>query len=871
MPLIRPTGHDPLDVAALPRDESTQLNYRTRPLPERDEQRLTLLVLLTTLPVLDVTGEVFQWLFSWHPVLQELCWAAIVWLLLRTAFWKLLGASIRVDLIAAGILGIGAGMVFFNRLLTWGEPWALCLGVGLAWLVSVWIARQVAEWIRVSPLVDRATAERWRPSLPSLWWRGMTIECPELLTFHLAPMFLALAGWGANAFAVEVVGIPWIWPYVFPVLLHTELWIFHGFGIVPRPDQLQSLRMTWKALVVFVTYDLHQTRAAGVFRFPSRWLRPPVVRWLVVLAPLVSIGIGLHPRVDSWFAESDLDGSALRFLAGLTISAVAAPLVLLATLWGTAATLLARFHNSLDVSPDEKLTDSISWDNYVDRLMNSVEESQKGRDHFFLGVSLNGDYPVLLDRKILDQHMHIVGDTGSSKTSLGVAPLSTQLIARKDCGVVVVDLKGDRALFQTCAMEAKRAGLPFRWLCSEVGYSTFGYNPFLQRHNQLMTVSQVAQEILQGLSLDYGLGYGAGYFTAMNEIVLTKLMRHCPVQSFRQLSKLMEHPSTYKRFGREEDWKQARHLAAIVDRLAEGDSVNIVPGMMPDSPDVHANAIDVSDLFEQPQVVYLWLRSAQEPIGAPSIARLFLWSLFTAGSHRTSVGQRVYIFVDEAQQIISDGVKLIFEQFRDIGGTIIAAHQTGGQLRRHGTDLSETIDSCTAVKHIYRASDPKTLKMLEELSGTRTEFLPAWLQPWETGTGDLLQRLDVVHADEGLVKATGRERPVLDRQELMRISAGELTSIVRFTMGSGYTQFGGSFVPIRSMYSMDFDEYQNRKRLPWPTMPGAFEVRLPETSPSPKGRVDNPVSASPAPKAVPPTAVPTDDWDSFISQRQAGS
>ncbi len=60
-----------------------------------------------------------------------------------------------------------------------------------------------------------------------------------------------------------------------------------------------------------------------------------------------------------------------------------------------------------------------------------------------------------------------------------------------------------------------------------------------------MTVSQVAQEILQGLSLDYGLGYGAGYFTAMNEIVLTKLMRHYPVQSFRQLSKLMEHPSTY--------------------------------------------------------------------------------------------------------------------------------------------------------------------------------------------------------------------------------------------------------------------------------------------------------------------------------------
>ncbi|MBY0587192.1 type IV secretion system DNA-binding domain-containing protein [bacterium] len=870
MSLLQPAGHDPLDAASLPKDDTTHLNYRTRPMSPRDEQRLSLLILVATLPVLLVTESTFAWLGSLHSVVWNLFGAAMVWLVIRLAFYRLMGVSIRADLIGTGILAVGIGMVFVRRLIVVMEEWDVVLGVGLSWFVSVIMARQVASWILASPLVSRQTAERWKSSLPTLWWQGMSIECPDLLTFHLAPILLATAAWVAKVFAVEVADTPWIWPLVFPILLHTLLWFYHGTGVVPKTDPWECLRLTWKGVVVFLTYDLRQTKAAGVFRFPSRWLRPPWVRWVFVLVPLVVVGMGIEIRLDDWLVANGIKGRALRFLLELGFASVAAPLVLLAVFWGTASTLLHRFHQCLDVSPDEKKADSVAWDNYVDRLMNSVDEQQKGRDHLFLGVTLSGDYPVLVDRRIVDQHMHIVGDTGSSKTSLGVAPLSTQLIGRRDCGVVVVDLKGDRALFQTCAIEAERAGIPFRWLCSEVGHTTFGYNPFLQRHNQQMTSSQVAQEILQGLSLDYGVGYGAGYFTAMNEIVLTKLMRHRSVRSFRELSKLLEHPSTYKTIGREEDWKQARHLAAIVDRLAEGESFNITPGIMPDRPEVHAKAIDVSDLFERPQVVYLWLRSAQEPISAPSIARLFLWSLFTAGSHHASVNQRVYIFIDEAQQIISDGVKLIFEQFRDIGGTIIAAHQTGGQLRRHGTDLSETIDSCTAVKHIYRASDPRTLKMLEELSGTQTEFLPGWYQSWETGTGDILDRVHVDHADEGVVKVAGRERPILDRRELMRISSGDLTSIVRFTMASGFTQFGGSLVPIRSMYPIDFDEYQLRKGLPWPTDPGAFEVRLPQSS----SKTTIASGPAPAPTGAPPSGPSSvsapDDWNTIISKRKAG-
>jgi hypothetical protein len=65
-----------------------------------------------------------------------------------------------------------------------------------------------------------------------------------------------------------------------------------------------------------------------------------------------------------------------------------------------------------------------------------------------------------------------------------------------------------------------RASCAFAGYANEVGKTTFGFNPFLQSHNAQLSVEQLTQQLLQGLSLDYGIRYGAGYFTAMNEIVL---------------------------------------------------------------------------------------------------------------------------------------------------------------------------------------------------------------------------------------------------------------------------------------------------------------------------------------------------------------
>ena len=53
--------------------------------------------------------------------------------------------------------------------------------------------------------------------------------------------------------------------------------------------------------------------------------------------------------------------------------------------------------------------------------------------------------------------------------------------------------------------------------------------------------------------------------------------------------------------------------------------------------DVHDNAIDMANLYEEPQVVYLWLRSAVEPTNAPAIAKSAASEISPLCSNRFSV------------------------------------------------------------------------------------------------------------------------------------------------------------------------------------------------------------------------------------------
>jgi hypothetical protein len=126
----------------------------------------------------------------------------------------------------------------------------------------------------------------------------------------------------------------------------------------------------------------------------------------------------------------------------------------------------------------------------------------------------------------------------------------------------------------------------------------------------------------------------------------------------------------------------------------------------------------------------------------------------------------------------------------------------------------------------------RSLERLEKLSGTRRDKSPTWYQSYERGTGELTERYDPVHACDGVVRVSEQERARYDRNELLAISSRRHSSLVRFTFGSGYTQFAGATIPVVSQYHISFEEYQRRRQSPWPTAPGAFTIQ-PTAKPEP--------------------------------------
>ncbi len=94
--------------------------------------------------------------------------------------------------------------------------------------------------------------------------------------------------------------------------------------------------------------------------------------------------------------------------------------------------------------------------------------------------------PYYINRDSLLEHALVRGGSGAGKTALILAPLTEQLIRqagrKDDSSVLILDLKGDPALFHGTRLAAQAAGLPFRWFTLESGRSSFAMNPFLQKN-----------------------------------------------------------------------------------------------------------------------------------------------------------------------------------------------------------------------------------------------------------------------------------------------------------------------------------------------------------------------------------------------------
>ncbi|MFH1417351.1 MAG: TraM recognition domain-containing protein [Planctomycetota bacterium] len=492
--------------------------------------------------------------------------------------------------------------------------------------------------------------------------------------------------------------------------------------------------------------------------------------------------------------------------------------------------------------------DRPEWQWYVDRLRlsdHSARDPLLGRDvreaeHLFLGIESVLKFPVLLDQRILAEHAYLVGDTGSGKTSLGIMPLVTQLLrghaeprpdreGGQDVAItpappmVIIDLKGDPALFHTVREETEERRLQlgitdprdprhaFRFFTSEKGMATHHFNPFASLESNSRSLIQVCHLFLDSLSLSHGEGYGRSYYSRKNRHLLYEVLDAKPnprsfEELFAQLAKAVERkPQLYR---------DCFELVSTIHALSK------YPQIATFEPLKHPeDAIHMPSVLEHSQVVYFWLPAVLESISVREIAKLALYCLISAAIDRQRTDQptrQAYLVIDEFQRIAGENFRVILEQSRSFGISAILANQSQGDLKTPDVDLRPAIRTNTRFKQYFGLSDPQEIADLCDTSGQEIASLHSWEM---TATESRSQPRSRKEPRQMFSSKSETEfiKSRLTINDILTVTDHPLDSIIHVSRGDGYTQYGGFPLPLRSTWSTTLKEYRRRQRASWPT------------------------------------------------------
>jgi hypothetical protein len=542
------------------------------------------------------------------------------------------------------------------------------------------------------------------------------------------------------------------------------------------------------------------------------WWLPAVVKWGRIVLTV-------------WFSVQFTRGLIPSFGTPIGLGTLACVLVGIAVFFGLDFWLSRydpRVLASLSawVRPVAPLTAEFrDWNDLTTRLAGSdyavrtPGEPARERDHIFLGAVNGTRWPLLFDIS-KPRHVLLTGATASGKTHRVLLPAAVQILRRRTASVVVIDLKGDKAMFMKLATEARRLGVNFRWVNLDTG-SSYVFNPLTQRFFERLNEDAQVQLIAQSLGLDGQGRQEDVFFSDLNERTLRRFFRAGRPRSLRQLLGQIEQPGAA---GNAEvtarEWELAMHLRSALDRLSQILALNaeaVGPGVTAEMLD---GAVELDDVLCRPQVVYFWLPTSLQRTTSRAVARLANQALVSAA--RSYVGNRVpvHVFLDEAQEAVGTAaIDGMLRQARDFGLSYWLTCQQLSALRAGQHDCLDAITGNVALQMHFSATDRTGHEHLIRLSGESSRWLYGEA---DTADGVRGQRREAV----------GTRLTAEDVAHLNSVSGLAATLL---TPRTPLSPFRHIFF-LRTGYAMSAREYQRYRLMPFP-LPTRFTVYHPGAEP----------------------------------------
>lgn len=483
------------------------------------------------------------------------------------------------------------------------------------------------------------------------------------------------------------------------------------------------------------------------------------------------------------------------------------------------------------------------WDRGVDAVR------RVWPNELFIGYHLTERYPVTLGIPTLLEHAHVLGGSGSGKTSRTVLPFLKQLI-RLPRGhqyrgpVLVLDLKAEPYLFHALREEAAQSGRRFRFF-TNMPHTTHAFNPLADFNELGISLLEVGETLRAAFNVEHGTGYGKGHFSAISASWLSKLLLdfyhqfgHAP-RNFYELEVFRQN-----RFGSllkldQEEEKKSDELVQALSSLAGVAPLNVTEES---AGELFRERISAARAVADDEVLYFLMKTNLDERTTRNVASLALSAFYSSAFKRNIIDEPnakkpAYIFIDEFQRMAGRNFQSFLQQARSAGVPLLLCNQARSDLIE--LQMVNATDENTGFRQFYTAGVPESVRFLQELSG-------------ET---------DEAYIENPLYPPRLRRTDRFSKNDLHAISALKGASLVHFgDDGGGHLVFRGQLVPVYSPFSVSEATHKRLSAEPWPALTSAQmpytpplpphlanrQIRMPGSRPAPAPREPSPRASSDA-------------------------
>ncbi|MBA5868337.1 MAG: hypothetical protein GDA67_16715 [Nitrospira sp. CR1.3] len=485
------------------------------------------------------------------------------------------------------------------------------------------------------------------------------------------------------------------------------------------------------------------------------------------------------------------------------------------------------------------------WDECARRV--SLSKYERGgvalSDHLFVGfvlppreqawhpfkrthrLALPCRTPALVHIDTLDAHIDIEGPTRSGKTAIGQVGILTQLIRprierdfdpdgrrRVDANgtprwrtaspspLLIIDLKGDPALFNTAREETARTGQTFRYFTLDVNKASAHLSTVTDIMGAKRSPVEACEVTLYMLDLYHGNFYGASYYSerARHFLLSALLSIKSPIESWEAL---------YRALLDKLDPREHRDAFELLGRIY---AISQYKVLGPAPPGV--DTIVMSRVIENNECVYMWLPALESAMSIVGVGKMALFSFIDAARKFNASGRpvkRAVASIDEAQVITGRSTERVLQQASGAGVSLILSHHSLANLDTpDAPNLGRTIWTNTRVKQAFGILDARERDDWVRLSGETTGYLTSsqWRMDGKGGVAIGETRQQVIHTR-------------LTENAISAVNNTPGSALLYVNGDAGFTRFESVPHEIWCPYPMSLADYRRRSTTPWPNAP----------------------------------------------------